>query len=177
MQIVERKLTELKPYKNNPKRHSEEQIDELANSIELTKGLTQNIVIDKNNVIVAGHGRYLAAKKLKMKTVPCTLLEDMTEDEIRAYRLIDNRISGNDYDLEIEFAEMQEIELDLGDYGIEVFDMDDIEEVNAYNPETDDSEYFSATFTFPTEKKKQILSYLRKHKQEITEEIIEKAGE
>ena len=86
MNIVEKQITELIPYENNPKIHTDDQIERIARSIELTHGLRQPIVIDANNVIVAGHGRYLAARLLKMKTVPCELVDDLTEDEIKAYR-------------------------------------------------------------------------------------------
>lgn len=93
MNIITKNISDLKPYKNNPKIHTDKQIEQIAKSIELTKGLRQPIVIDKNNVIVCGHGRYLAAKKLGYDTVPCELVNDLTDDEIKAYRLIDNRIS------------------------------------------------------------------------------------
>lgn len=68
MNIITKQISELKPYKNNPKIHTDSQIDKIARSIELTKGLRQPIVIDKNGVIVCGHGRYLAAKKLGYDT-------------------------------------------------------------------------------------------------------------
>ena len=64
MNIVEKKLSDLKPYPNNPKIHTDRQIEQIAASITLTKGLRQPIVIDKDNYIVCGHGRYLAAQKL-----------------------------------------------------------------------------------------------------------------
>lgn len=177
MNIVEKSILELKPYPNNPKIHTEHQVEQLAKSIDLTKGLTQPIVIDKDNVIVAGHGRVLAAKKLDLKTVPCVLIDNLTDDEIRAYRLIDNRISEGEYDLSLEFEELSEIELDMTEFDFETFSMDDIEEVSGYDVNNDDREYFSANFTFPTAQKEQIMKYLRKHKQEITEEIIRKSGE
>lgn len=177
MNIVEKKLSDLKPYPNNPKIHTEHQIEQLAKSIDLTKGLTQPIVIDKDNVIVAGHGRALAAQKLGYETVPCVLIDNLTEDEIRAYRLIDNRISEGEYDLALEFAELSEIDIDLGEFDLEMFSMDEIEEVNGYDKNNDDREYFEKTFTFPIEKKQQITNYLKKHIQEITDEIIRKSGE
>lgn len=177
MNIVEKSLSELKPYPNNPKIHTDYQIDQIAASIKLTKGLRQPIVIDKYNYIVCGHGRYLAAQKLGYKTVPCELIDNLTDDEIRAYRLIDNRISEGEYDLSLEFEELSEIELDMGEFDFETFSMDDIEEVSGYDVNNDDREYFSANFTFPTAQKEQIMKYLRKHKQEITEEIIRKSGE
>ena len=177
MNIITKQISDLKPYGNNPKIHTEKQIEQIAKSIELTKGLRQPIVIDKNNVIVCGHGRYFAAKKLGYETVPCELLDDLTEDEIRAYRLIDNRISEGEYDLSLEFEELSSIDLDLGDFDFETFSMDDIEEVNGYDKNNDDREYFEKVFTFPIEKKQQITNYLKKHIQEITEEIIRKACE
>lgn len=61
MNIIEKSISDLKPYPNNPKIHTEKQIEQIAKSIQLTKGLRQPIVIDKNNFIVCGHGRYLAA--------------------------------------------------------------------------------------------------------------------
>ncbi len=93
----------------------------------------------------------------------------MTEDEIRAYRLIDNRISEGEYDLAIEFEELSEIELDMTEFDFDIFSMDD--------KSNDDREYFEKVFTFPIEKKQQITNYLKKHIQEITEEIIRKSGE
>ena len=116
MNIITKQISELKPYENNPKIHTDSQIDKIAKSIELTKGLRQPIVIDKNNVIVCGHGRYLAALKLGYDTVPCELVDDLTDDEIRAYRLIDNRISEGEYDLSLEFEELSNISFDLSEF-------------------------------------------------------------
>lgn len=124
MNIVEKALSELKPYPNNPKIHTDYQIDQIAASIKLTKGLRQPIVIDKDNYIVCGHGRYLAAQKLGYETVPCELIDNLTDDEIRAYRLIDNRISEGEYDIDLEFSELQDIELDMSEFD---FDLPEIE--------------------------------------------------
>lgn len=175
MNIVEKKLSELKPYPNNPKIHTDEQIEQIAKSITLTKGLRQPIVIDTDGYIVCGHGRYLAAKKLKMKTVPCELIDDLTEDEIRAYRLIDNRISEGEYDLSIEFEELSEIELDMSEFNFESFSIDDIDEVDGYDNKNDNREYFEKTFTFPIDKKQQITNYLKKHYDEVIERIMHDA--
>lgn len=78
MNIQEIPINQLKPYKNNAKIHSKEQIERLMKSIELTKGLKQPIVIDKDNVVICGHGRLEAAKKLGYDTVPCELVDDLT---------------------------------------------------------------------------------------------------
>ena len=89
MDIKEIKLTDIKAYKNNP-RLTGEAVDKVAASIK-EFGFMQPIVIDKNNVIVAGHVRAQAATKLKMKTVPCLVAENLTPEQIAAYRLADNK--------------------------------------------------------------------------------------
>lgn len=177
MLIIEKKLSELKPYPNNPKKHPKEQINEIAESIKLTKGLKQPIVIDSNDYIVVGHGRYLAAKQLKFKTVPCVYADNMTDEEIRAYRLIDNELSKHsDIDLDLQTIEIQEIDFDFEPFGLDMFDMDDIQEVEVFNEDDNDKEFFSTAFVFPAARKKQIMAYLRKHKDEITQDIIDKSG-
>ncbi len=89
METVEKKLKEITPYFNNP-RKIDNAIDVVATSIE-KYGFKQPIVIDKDGVIIVGHVRYEAAKKLKMETVPCVIADNLTEDEVRAYRLVDNK--------------------------------------------------------------------------------------
>ena len=169
-------VDKIKPYSNNAKIHSKHQIEKIAKSIKQF-GWKQNLVIDGEGVLVVGHGRYEAAKLLGLDKVPCVRADDLTEDEIRAYRIIDNRISSEEYDTTIEFEELSEIELDMGEFDFELFSMDDIEAVNGFDENNNDKEYFTAAFTFPTAKKEQILKYLRKHKQEITEDIIQKASD
>lgn len=177
MNIVEKSLSELKPYPNNPKIHTDYQIDQIAASIKLTKGLRQPIVIDKDNYIICGHGRYLAAQKLGYETVPCELIDNLTDDEIRAYRLIDNRISEGEYDIDLEFSELQDIELDMSEFDFDSFSIDEIEEVEGYDKHNDDREFFEKTLTFPIEKKQQITNYLKKHYDEVIERIMKDAEE
>lgn len=95
MTVVERKLTEIKPYERNPRRN-DDAVKYVKRSIE-EFGFKVPIVIDKEGTIVAGHTRYKAAKQLKMKTVPCVIADDLTEEQIRAFRLADNKTA--------EFAE------------------------------------------------------------------------
>ena len=175
MNIIEKPVSDLIPYENNP-RLNDAAVDPVASSIR-EFGFKVPIVIDRNGVIVAGHGRYEAAKLLGLETVPCKYADELTEDQIRAYRMIDNRVVSAEYDLELEFEELQDIKLDMGEFDFETFNMDEIEEVSGYDENNDDREYFTAAFTFPTAQKEQILRYLCKHKAEITAEIIEKAGE
>lgn len=82
----------IKPYENNVKIHPVKQLEAIANSIK-TFGFRQPIVIDRDNVIVAGHARYEAAAALGMSEVPCELADDLTDDQITAYRILDNEIA------------------------------------------------------------------------------------
>lgn len=117
MNIIEKRIDELIMYENNPKIHTDEQIDKIAKSIELTKGLRQPIVIDKNNVIVVGHGRVQAAMQLGLETVPCELADDLTDEEIRAYRLIDNELAKGESDLDLLEQELASFnDIDMGEF-------------------------------------------------------------
>jgi ParB-like chromosome segregation protein Spo0J len=95
----------LRPSPGNPRKHPEAQIEKIAESIR-RYGFTQPILIDAENVVVAGHGRLLAAQQLGLKSVPCISLDRLTPRQIAAYRIADNRIAQeSDWDmakLEIE---------------------------------------------------------------------------
>lgn len=91
LQIVYKDLIDIKPYENNP-RDNKEAISYVANSIT-EFGFKVPIVIDKDNIIVCGHTRYEAAKQLNMESIPCIMADDLTDEQIRAYRLADNKTS------------------------------------------------------------------------------------
>ena len=117
MQVVMRKIRDLKPYKNNAKKHPKEQVNRIAESIK-EFGFTQPVLIDKNNEVVVGHGRILGAKQAGLKEVPTVMLEDLTEEQIRAYRLIDNKLNESDWDYMLLDQELQEIAgLDMSLFG------------------------------------------------------------
>lgn len=100
MEIVMRKVSELAPYEKNAKQHDKKQIANVANSIRRF-GWQQPIVVDENGVVVIGHCRLLAAKKLGMKEVPVTVASGLTQDEIRALRIADNKTNESPWDLEL----------------------------------------------------------------------------
>lgn len=164
----------IKPYTNNSKKHSRRQIEKIAKSIQKF-GWKQNLVIDSNNVLVVGHGRYEAAKLLNLDSVPCVRADDLTEDEIKAYRIIDNRISSDEYDESLELSEIMDISIDMSEFDIDTFDMGEIETVNSYDRESSERDYFEKTLTFPVEKKQSITNFLKKHHDEIVNKIIEEA--
>lgn len=118
MKIVEKNIDEIYPYENNP-RFNERAVEPLAKSI-IRFGFKQPIVIDKNDVIVCGHTRLKAAQKIGLKTVPCVVADDLTEKQIKAYRLADNKIAElstwNKEFLDIELEDIANDE-DMLDFG------------------------------------------------------------
>jgi len=116
MQIVMMPIDEIKPYDKNP-RKNDEAVDYVANSIK-EFGFRQPIVIDANNEIVAGHTRHKAAKKLKLKEVPCIMADDLSPERIQAYRLADNKVG------EIAEWDFKLLDLELDDLA-DLFDMSD----------------------------------------------------
>ena len=124
LNIVYKNIKELKPYKKNAKKHSKEQVEQIANSIK-EFGFTQPVIIDKNNCVVAGHGRILGAKKAGLKQVPTVTLEELTEEQIKAYRLVDNKLNESEWDSVLLAQELEEIK----DLNMDLFGFDLAEEI------------------------------------------------
>lgn len=126
MKIIDKKITELKVYENNP-RNNDEAVEAVAESIKQF-GFKVPIIIDKDGVIIAGHTRRKAAEKLGLETVPCIVADDLTPEKIKAFRLADNKtgeLATWDLEkLEKELAELSEMELD---FSMSDFNFDDIE--------------------------------------------------
>ena len=115
MQIIQKKLAEIVPYANNTKKHDETQIKNVAESIK-KYGWVQPIVIDNDGTIVIGHCRALAAERLGMEEVPCVVVSDLTEDEINALRIVDNKTNESPWDFDLLSAELPEIDLSDFDF-------------------------------------------------------------
>ena len=96
------------PYKKNAKKHPKKQVQQVADSIK-EFGFNQPIVVDKNNVIIVGHGRFEAAKLLGLEEVP-VLQADLTEEQANAYRLADNKLNESDWDMELVIEELKGLE-------------------------------------------------------------------
>lgn len=113
--IEMRRISDLKPYKNNP-RKNDKAVDAVAASIKAF-GFKQPVVIDDNGEIIAGHTRLKAAKKLGIKTVPCIVADDLTPEQIKAYRLADNKTAElAEWDMELlplELDDLQEFDMTL----------------------------------------------------------------
>lgn len=127
MDIKNIAVKDLIPYEKNTKKHDDVQINNVAESIK-QYGFVQPIVIDKNNVVVIGHCRLLAAKKLKMAEVPCVCVDDLTEEQVKALRIVDNKSNESPWDFDFLADELAEINLDAFnfDFGVS-FDDDDTE--------------------------------------------------
>ena len=122
MQVIEKKISDLIPYENNP-RKNDIAVDAVMASIKEFK-FRVPIIIDKNGVIIAGHTRLKAAKKLGMKTVPCIVADDLTPEQVKAFRLADNKVGElAEWDLDTLKVELGNIgEIDLSGMG---FDLND----------------------------------------------------
>lgn len=117
MEIVMRRVSDLIPYGKNAKKHDETQVANVANSIRRF-GWQQPIVVDERDVVVIGHCRLLAAKKLGLTEVPVTVASGLTDDEIRELRIADNKTNESPWDLgllaeDIEGLDFDGFELDL----------------------------------------------------------------
>ena len=175
MEIIYKKVGDLIPYEKNPRKNAKA-VKYVANSIE-NFGFKQPIVIDRDNVVVCGHTRLMATKRLGIEEVPCIVADDLTDEQIKAFRLADNKVAEqSEWDIGLLNEELDDIlNVDMSDFGFDIFSMDDLEEMEGYNSEEDDREHFSKTFVFPIEKKKQIICYLKKHQNEIVEQIIKES--
>lgn len=120
MDIVQRKLKDIKPYEKNP-RKNDKAVEYVANSIRQF-GFKVPIIIDKDGVIIAGHTRYKACKRLKMKEVPCVIADDLSEEEVKAFRLADNKVSEiAEWDMPQLDVELDGIlDIDMADFGFEL---------------------------------------------------------
>ena len=136
MNIVKMKVEELIPYINNP-RNNENAVDKVASCIA-EFGFKNPIVIDKNNVVINGHTRLLASKKLGLKEVPVIIADDLTEAQVKAFRIADNKTSEYatwDKELlrvELDMLEemnfnLEDVNIDYSDFSGMDIDLDDIE--------------------------------------------------
>jgi len=186
LEIINIKIEDLKPYEKNP-RNNEQAVEHVANSIEQF-GFKNPIVIDKNNVIVCGHTRLLAAKKLNLKMIPCVKAEDLTAKQIKAFRIADNKTAErshwNEELLKKELEELQNLDFKLDKLGFLDYELDSIFNLNLENfiddlKENDftglgaSSSHFSVTFVFPIEVREKLECYIKENgKEDITDKII-----
>ena len=125
MNVINMMVKDLIPYEKNP-RFNDEAVKYVANSIK-EFGFKVPIIVDKNNVIVAGHTRYKACKELGIKNVPVIIADDLNEEQIKAFRLADNKVSEKaEWNFELLQEELEDLDIDMSGFG---FDIDlDVEE-------------------------------------------------
>ena len=177
--IEYRKLDELVPYVNNP-RNNDDAVDKVAASIA-EFGFNVPIVIDKKNVIITGHTRYKAAKKLSIEEVPTIQVDDLTEAQVKAFRLADNKVGEfAEWDFEklnVELQGLAELDFDMTDLGFKDINADlgllDIMENQDFRSAGDGiADEFSVTFNFEIELKPKFEAYFKEHGKELIQQYI-----
>lgn len=135
MNIVEKRLDEIRPYANNP-RKNDEAVEAVANSIR-EFGWKQPIVVDADGVIIAGHTRYKAAQMLGLETAPVLVADDLSDDKVKAYRLADNKTNElAEWDFSQLEDELSKIDMDMSMFGFGDIEIDeDVEIVEDETPE------------------------------------------
>lgn len=155
MKIIEKNISEIRPYEKNP-RINDNAVDKVAQSLS-AYGWKQPLVIDKDGVIIVGHTRFKAAQKLGMETVPCLVADDLTDDQVRAYRLADNKVSDYSiWDNKLLLEELDEIPDDLFT-GFELGGIfDDTLNENDNTPVEDNKKGVTYEVVFRTEDRKKV---------------------
>ncbi len=126
MNIINIELKNIKQYEKNP-RKNDEAVGPVAESIK-EFGFKSPIIVDKDNVIVAGHTRYKAAKRLKLKEVPCIVADDLTEEQIKAFRLADNKVGEiAEWDFDLLNMELESISFDMSSFGFNILNEEEKE--------------------------------------------------
>lgn len=134
MKVENIAVSKLIPYAKNTKKHDDKQIANVAESIK-QYGFVQPIVIDKDNTVVIGHCRLLAAKKLKLKEVPCVCVDDLTEQQVKALRIVDNKTNESEWDIDFLTEELAEIDLSAFDFDFNIDDIEDKEKTEIVEDE------------------------------------------
>lgn len=145
-QITLKSLDEVRPYANNP-RKNDDAVEYVVNSIK-EFGFKVPIIIDGSGEIVAGHTRYKAAKQLGMEEIPCIVADDLTDEQIKAFRLADNKVAEKaEWDFELLDSEIEGIiDFNMADFG---FDIDFEEEPEAIDLEDSDNETKKTKYCCP----------------------------
>lgn len=140
MNIIEKKLSDIFEYENNP-RNNENAVDFVAESIKQF-GFKVPILIDKDNVIICGHTRYKAAKKLGLKKVPCIMADDLDEEQVKAFRLADNKVAEKaKWDFELLKQEIEQIDgFTITDFGFSSIESINLDGYGGTSSETDPDE-------------------------------------
>lgn len=172
MDVKQIPIDKIKPYEKNAKKHPEEQVDQIANSLK-EFGWQQPIVLDKDNVVVIGHGRLLAAKQLGMTEAPVVYAEGLTDKQIKALRIADNKISENGgWDNELLKEDLLDLidDIDMTDFGFGDFELSMLTEDFEPEPYDDDmAEKYSERENEFLAKERVIITYAKEDVQKVAE--------
>lgn len=127
MTTVDVRLADIKPYEKNQKKHDDTQVNNIAISID-KYGFVQPLVLDKDNNIIIGHGRYLAAEKLKMESVPVVYAENLTDEQIRELRILDNKLNESEWDIDKLKLDLEELDFSEFDLSFDIPDQIEFDE-------------------------------------------------
>ena len=172
MNIVYKKLSEITPYENNP-RKNDEAVEKVANSIK-EFGFKVPLVINSGGVLITGHTRYKASQLLGLNEVPCIIADDLTEEQQKAYRLADNKVSEfADWDFNMLDKEITELDIDMEKFGFELdnIDIDQFGTDFSLN-NSEKSNIEQITFLLTTEQ----MQVIRKAMEMVKDEIYETFG-
>jgi site-specific DNA-methyltransferase (adenine-specific) len=165
MQIIYKNVKDLIPYINNP-RNNDDSVGLVASSIK-NFGFKVPIVIDSKNEIVAGHTRLLAAKKLNMDKVPCIIADDLDDNQVKAFRLADNKVAEfSKWDDKLLWTEISQIDgLDMTEFGFEMFDAENFG-LDFELPDKEKDPFQQMTFMLANEQAELIKEALKNAKDE-----------
>ena len=111
MNIITMKIKDIIPYEKNAKKHNRQQIQNVAESIKRF-GFAQPLVVDKDNVLIIGHCRLLASKLLQIREVPVVRMDDLTEEQVKELRLLDNKLNESEWDMDLLAEELQGLDME-----------------------------------------------------------------
>lgn len=126
--VVMKKVEDLLPYARNMKLHPPWQVKKIAMSIE-QYGFIVPLVVDGKGEIIAGHGRLLAAKELNMEIVPCICVDHLTPEQVRAFRIADNKVSESEWDAELLEEEMKSLFAEKFNLDFTGFDTEELSDI------------------------------------------------
>lgn len=160
-------LSDITPYAGNAKKHPKDQVKNLAESLKQF-GWKQPLVIDGNGVICIGHGRYAAAKLLKLDAAPCLIADDLTDEQIKKLRLADNKLNESDWDLDILAEELEGLDFEGFDIDWGLISPDDFGEDFSL-ADGEKSPFVTMSFTLSNEQAELIKYAIEQTQEDIRE--------
>jgi hypothetical protein len=171
--IIMRKVDELVPYIRNTKLHPPRQVKKIAMSIE-QYGFNVPVIIDAKNEIIAGHGRLLAALELKMVDVPCVCIDHLSTEQVRAFRIADNKVAESEWEAELLEEELKELFSENFDLELTGFGTNELKDMlNQTGEFQKESETYKLNFKFLKDDAAFVQELLHRNREENMESLDE----